>query len=396
MITIATSMFWNNSDDDFLRGPEAWVVSMVTAGRYNFDIGSRQFGMGLMASTEGDVYNVYVNPELYDNSISERMQQIGLQGWIFYFIAKAGIPHPLFAIRLGCCLALAIVLSLICIELNKKYGLLFAGIFFIVSISSSWITNFAPNLYWVTFTWFMPMLLGLICLNHLNKRVWLYPLFFLAILIKAACGYEYMTVIMLSSIMFLAVEWICAIKRDKQYSKLLFKTVFEIGIMSLLGFAVAVLINSHMRGDGNILNGFNAIYRQDVLRSTFGNSADFHEVIANSLNASIVDVLVMYFSMDISGIFALLLLGTSVAIFIHKYRNKRYPYDKDFWLFILSFLTCISWFVLGKSHSFGHLHMNFVMWYMGFIQVCVYVVVKDILQSDECNQLLRNFGEKLR
>jgi len=399
IIIFATGIFWRNSDNDFQFDSESLVISMVTAGRYNFDIGNRQFGLGEIATIEGDAYEVHANPTLYDNSISEREQQIGLQGWVFYFITWIGVPGALSISRLLCCLALAIVLTLICYELKKRYGLLFAGSFFIVSISSSWITNFAPNLYWVTFTWFIPMLLGLICLNNLNKRLWLYPVFFLAILIRAACGYEYITVIMLSSIMFLVVEWLCAIKRDKQHSKLLFRTIFMVGIMSLLGFVVAILIHSYMRGDGNVLSGLNAIYRQDVSRRTFGNAEDFYAIYTSSLNASIVDVLIIYLGIDYAGMLARRLLTSAAAIFFFKHIVKRQALNTEFWLLVVSFSACISWFVLAKSHSYLHPHMNYVMWYLGFIQVSVYLMIKAIMQlafSDKGKQLLRDLVQRLR
>ena len=403
IVLITTSLFWNNSNKNFQNDSESLVVSMIAAGRYNFDIGTRTFGMGSIVSTEGgslqESYNVYWNPDLFDNVITERNQQIGLQGWVFYFMAWVGIPRPLSAFRLGCSLVLAIVLVLICNELKKRYGLLFAGIFFIISISSSWLTNFAPNLYWVTFTWFIPMLLGLICLNNLNRRRWLYPLFLLSILIRSATAYEYITVIMLSSIMFLVVEWICSLKKDKGYSKVLFKAIFTIGVVSLLGFLITLLVHSYMRGDGNILNGLDAIYRQDVLRRTFGNADDFGEVFANSLNASIVDVLVIYLRGDKTGILARRLLIAISGFLFYKHIIKRRPVDAEFWLFVVSFLTCISWFVFGKSHSYIHAHMNYVLWYMGFIQVSVYIVVKTILQqalSDNGKQLLMDFFQKIR
>ena len=402
MVIFATNTFWQGSNPLFQNDSEELVLSMVTAGRYNFDIGNRYFGLGIMASVEensyGGPYEFYAHPELYDNSISEYKSQIGLQGWVFYFLAAIGVPRPVSAFRLGCCLALAIVLSLISFELYKKYGLIFASVFYAVTTSSLWITNFAPNLYWVTFTWFIPMLLGLICLNNLNKRWWLYPLFFLAILVKSACGYEYITAVMLSSIMFLVVEWIVAIKKDKQKSKLLFRTILMIGIMSLLGFVVAISVHSFMRGDGNILTGFNTIYQEDVLRRTFGSAADFPEVFAPSLNASIFDVMLIYLTRS-SGVFAFFLLITSTAILIYKQRIKRHPLNADFWLLVVSFLTCISWFVLGKSHSYIHTGMNYVMWYMGFIQVGSYIVVKFMLEyllSDSGEPVLKHFSKKIR
>jgi len=404
VIILTTLIFWDNSNKSFQNDSEDLALSMITAGKYNFEIGDRRFGLGRIVSLENvsykAAYEVYVNPELYNRMGGEYKSQIGLQGWVFYFMAKYGLPGPAAASRLGCCLLLAVVLSFICYELYKKYGLLFSGVFYAVTITSSWITNFAPNLYWVEFTWFVPMLLGLICMSNLDKRQFLYPLFFLAIVIKCACGYEYITVIMLSSVMFLLVEWICAIKKGKeykQYSNSLLRAIFMIGIMSLLGFAVVILIHSHMRGAGDILSGLDSIYKGDILRRTFGNAADFPESYARSLNASVVDVLIIYLSYSRAGLLALLLLIATTGIMIYEHIIKRHPLDKDFWFFAASFLTCISWFVLGKSHSYIHRHMNYVLWYMGYIQVGAYIVLKYVIKnSDKVKTMLKQVATIMR
>ena len=44
-----------------------------------------------------------------------------------------------------------------------------------------------------------------------------------------------------------------------------------------------------------------------------------------------------------------------------------------FFLLISAFLTSVSWFVLGKAHSYIHTHMNFAMWYFGFVQLLFYI-----------------------
>ncbi len=403
IIIFTTMIFWSNSDKSFQNDSEALVLSMVTAGKFNFEIGDKRYGLGRIVTTreitsKTAAYEVYVNPELY-NGMEERKSLIGLQGWVFYFLTKYGLPKPAAALRLGCCLLFAVVLSFICYELYKKYGLLFSGVFYAMTITSPWIRNFAPNLYWVEFTWFVPMLLGLICLNNLNKRLFLYPLFFLAIVIKCACGYEYITVIMLSSIMFLFVEWVCTIQKGKEYKRYgnsLLSAIFMIGIMSLLGFAAAILIHSQIRGAGDILSGLNDIYKNDVMRRTFGNASDFLEVYANSLNASVVDVLIIYLTRSNAGWLALLLLITTTAIMVHKHKTKRYLLNTEFWLFAVSFLTCISWFVLGKSHSYIHTSMNFVLWYMGYIQVGTYIVLKFVLNTDNGKTMLKQTAAIIR
>ena len=47
-------------------------------------------------------------------------------------------------------------------------------------------------------------------------------------------------------------------------------------------------------------------------------------------------------------------------------------------MYIVSFFTTLSWFVLAKSHSYVHIHLNYVLWYFGFVQICLYVIVDKI------------------
>jgi len=381
-------IFYSIRDIRFQRDSEAMAVGMVAVAKHNIDNGGIKYGLRFLYETSTnttsyyeDTYRIYDDGKLYDR-MSVYSSQIGLQGWIYYLFTKTRIPGPVFLLRVGNCLLLSLIISLICYELYLKYGLLLASSFYFVSICSSWLRNFSTNLFWVEFTWFIPMLLGLICLNNLNKRFLLYPLFFLAILIKSACGYDYISVIMLSSIMFLVVEWICSIKKDRQRSKLLFRTILSIGIISLLGFIVTLLVHSFMRGDGNILNGLNSIYHRDVLRRTFGNAADFPKVYTNSLNASILDVLLLYLKGNGTGRYALFLILVLPITFIYYSRLKKRSFllHRDILLFLVTFVTCISWFILAKSYSYIHTHMNYVLWYMGFIQIGTYMMIKYILK----------------
>ena len=378
--------FWIKRDVLFQRDSESLVVSMVTAAKYDINNAGIKYGLRFMYATGSkhewpshveDTYRIYSDGKLYE-SMYGYSSQIGLQGWIFYALSKCKIPHLLGLLQVGCCLLLSLIITFICYELYKKYGLLLATSFYLVSICSSWIRNFSTNLYWVEFTWFVPMLLGLICLNNLNKRFWLYPLFFLAILVKSACGYEYITVIMLSSIMFLVVEWFCFIKNKRQ-SKLLFSTIICIGISSLLGFVVTFLIHSFMRGDGIILNGFKLIYQSDVLRRTFGNAADFPMVYTDALNSSIFNVLLLYFRTPTGTIALFLCFVFLIALLINN-KKRGFLSRKDILLFLVTFITCMSWFIFGKSHSYIHTHMNYIMWYMGFIQIGTYLFLKYIIK----------------
>ena len=382
---IMACMLYSDRNVHFDNFSESFAVSMINAAKYDVDISSHKYGLAQIRA-EGkeewsyfEAYDIYADGELFDGRINEYHSQLGLQGWIFYFLTKAGIPSPVFVFRVVCCLLLSLLLSLICHELYKKYGLLLSVAFFIASMVSPILGDFSTNLYWVPFTWFIPMYLGLLCLNNIDKRIWLYPLFFLAILVKSACGYEYITVIMLSSVMFLFAEFVVCLKNDRQRSKLIFKSILSIGVVSLLGFVSALTIHSYIRGDGNILVGLDNIYRVDVLRRTFGNALEFHEGYADSLNASILSVLMRYPVYTEAGKVASFALVGCSASFLYAICKKRNLLNADFLLFISSLITCISWFVLGKEHSYSHIGLNNVMLYMGFIQIGFYVLVKNVL-----------------
>jgi hypothetical protein len=391
MTLIMAFVFFLKRNPIFQYDSESLVVSMINVAKYHIDNGGIKYGLRFMSmkgtednfsSFAENAYRIYADGRLYGN-MAQGDSQIGLQGWVYYFFAKY-ITHDALFFLIGNCLLLSLVISFICYEIYKKYGLLMAATFYFVSMCSSWIRDFSTNLYWVEFTWFIPMLLGLICLNSLNKRFWLYPLFFLAILVKAACGYEYITVVMLSSIMFLVAEWLCNIKKDTRQNKLAFKTIFGVGIFSLLGFASALVIHSYMRGDGNILAGIDSIYHRDALRRIVGYGSE----LPAALSSSIFDVLKMYLSNIPTGVTdnkagryaLLLLLFFPICILLRKIMKRKRILNIDMYLFIISFLTCVSWFILAKSHSYIHTHMNYVMWFMGFIQIGTYLIIKYVLK----------------
>lgn len=313
--------------------------------------------------------------------------QFGLQGKAFRHMAHYLTPEmkkPVF--RLLCSMMLAAIFILIVILLNYKYNLLMAGCFYITFLLSPWIVNFAPNLYWVEFTWFIPMLIGLWCACFVRNpvcRILSYIGVFVAILIKSLCGYEYITTIMLASVSILLVDLMqAAARRDKKMVYLLFKTVFCVGSAALLGFIVALCIHALLRGSGNIAAGIKSIFETDILRRVGGGSLNmFDEILWPSLNASVWEVLCRYFKFDtqiITGIsanmFPIICL-MPVGIFVFNNRKKRLNLS-DVFMYSVFFLTSISWFVLGKSHSYVHTHLNYVLWYFGFIQICFYIICK--------------------
>ena len=79
-----------------------------------------------------------------------------------------------------------------------------------------------------------------------------------------------------------------------------------------------------------------------------------------------------------------------LGIFAYDFYNRKLDVIKVT-LYIVTFLTSISWIVLAKSHSYVHTFLNFVVWYFGFIQVCLYVLINQLINL----KLKRNEEEHL-
>lgn len=317
--------------------------------------------------------------------------QYGLQGKVLRHIARhLDNDTEIATLNLFCSLATAVVLSVIVLLLAVKYNPVMACVFFLTFWLSPWIVNFARNLYWVEFTWFIPMACGLFCawkINNRRCRIFSYTTAFVAVVIKCLCGYEYISTIMLGLISFLLVDFIVAVlAKEKDKSRLLFKTIFMISMIAVLGFITAVCIHAPLRGNGNILEGIKNIFNQDVLRRTTGaDMNDFGENYWPSFNASVWDVYRGYFRFSteiitgISGNLFPLLCCIPIGVFVYDYYRKK----QDVVLvsmYIVFYLTSISWFCLAKAHSQIHTSMNYVMWYFGFVQICFYIIVNKIIE----------------
>jgi len=320
------------------------------------------------------------------------ISQFGLQGKVFghmaYFLDE---EEAISTLNLICSISTAVVFVLIVILISKNYNIVLAGCFYLTFLLSPWVVNFARNLYWVEFTWFIPMMIGLICLLHIDSGKWrkgCYVAAFIAIAGKSLCGYEYISVVMMGLIAFILMELLLAIvKKDKQRTKLLFGTTFILGVCALAGFMLAICIHALLKGDGNMVEGIKRIILDDVLRRTSG--ANLNNIVNElwpSMNASVWEVFCKYFHFSteivtgIAGNLFPMLCLTPIGIFIYEFKKNKIDFQSIF-MYIIFFFTSISWFCLAKSHSYVHTHMNYVLWYFGFVQTCFYVIVSRIISA---------------
>ena len=365
---------------------EDYILTLNTDQPLNYykygDLGNASF-----YHPDGEILNRYPN-----GLLTSYKSQYGLQGWLFKtLIHVLDIDRYEEVLELLCAVATAFIFSLIIVLAGIKYSFLYGACFAVTFLLSPWIVNFASSEYWVEFTWFLPMLIGLACSIWTDiKWVRMAGYFgaFASIAVKSLCGYEYITTVMLGLIAFPVIDWIVAvIKKDKKRALVLLKTIFIMGVLALVGFGVAICMHAFIRGEGSIWQGIQRIIEEDVLRRVGGgNLNDFEPIYWSSLNASVWETLQKYFHFEtdvIAGIdanqFPILCL-LPVVIFIYDYVKNRLNIE-DVVMYVVFFLTTISWFVLGKSHSYVHTFINYVLWYFGFVQCCLYIILKGFLEK---------------
>lgn len=393
---IAKSDFFNS----FQKDSESLVLGKIINDKYS--ISNTNYGLGFAYIDENGTYGPNIMDSyviLKDNIEAKKFNvyqsQVGLQGFIYSFIFNNLNINKIKALTLATSIAMAITIFLLSYLLWIIIGKEFAIIFYLSMILSPWIVSFSSNLYWVSFTWFLPAIFSFLVfvdIDNKRKYIWLFC-FMLSIFIKSLCGYEYLSTIVLFA---LSVFFIAPFLENNSISKnKLLKYIVIIFGLSIFGFLLAIGIHSLLRGEGDLLLGLKNIYEQDVLRRTFGGDATkFDPVYSDSFNASFLKVIFKYLFMwqtdlvkGIFGIFFVVLIIVNIILLL-KFKKSNSK-NLNIAMFIIFLLPALSWYFLGKSHSYIHTHMNFVLWYFGFVAVLFYIpfqYIKDFCINDVQNK----------
>ena len=365
--------------------------------------------VGLGRITSNNIGKEFIAEDIYLNKLDinnnlnfgKYSSQIGLQGDFYAIISKfVESKYLIEFFRWLNSFLLSVILLAICYIIQIKYNFLMAIIWGIVFLFSPYILNFSHNLYWVEFTWFLPILIGLIAatdfINFKFKNLFVAIGIFASIFLKCLCGYEYLSTIMIAMVMFVLSDIIVNIfERNMLEIKRKSKLFFIISLCSLCGFTAALSVHGYYRGNGNILTGIHDIYQKDVLRRTIvGNENNFtssNKLIMKSISVPTTKVIVKYFKpYSAKQNFIIKLIGKSfwplsvVALIIMLFRLYYRKFNQMdniqiMSLFLISLMSTLSWIILAKSHSYIHTHMNYVLWFLGYFQMMIYILVSSLL-----------------
>ncbi|MDR3396780.1 MAG: hypothetical protein P4M06_04385 [Pandoraea sp.] len=294
---------------------------------------------------------------------TEYSSNYGLQGHLFGFISRllhTTNPSVLEAFN---SIVSGLLFALFVDWVRQYYGPREAIAMAIGIVASTWIIVFARNLYWVSWTWFLPMTANgaLLLQEKLTRPRWalVYGATAITVWIKALCGYEYISTI---TVMACIPAVLYCIEQGIPLLRSLLHLI-SIMVASVFGFGIALLMHASARAP-NLLDGLRLI-KQDAIRRTEGLAGD------PTIGVSRVDVLKKYlFDWDRAStafinipmwVILLFAILSVVSLTLNRKSDRR-GHALGI-AFIFSLLGPLSWLLLAKQHSVIHTHMNYVLWY---------------------------------
>lgn len=313
--------------------------------------------------------------------------QLGLQGLAFSVLDAAGCSS------IGCLttveaslFTVVLVAFLLVLAMVSRRSLAVTAL--VVAVLSPWIVASARNLYWVPWTWLLPAVAaGVFTLarGRGSRRAAGIALF-LAVALKAACGYEFITsVIALALAMPVLATLFGRIDRRR--------AARDAGaVLAIATVAFVVMVGAHAieAGGGSLVDGVQAIVA-DATRRTYGPArAGLDQGTVDSLRVSPLAVLGIYvfgwqtdlldigvgtrFALTVGrwGLPALLVAAAVAVVATAALRDRRWR--RDLVLLLVLAAPPVSWFVLGKSHAYSAVAMCFVLWYWLAVPAGIWIV----------------------
>ena len=346
-----------------------------------------------------DNRDVYIKNTRVEYFYPPYYSQVCGQGMFFSILDKI-IPYPP-AVKLRifhgvASLLTALVLMAIIAWFSVEFGL-FAGLTVLVfALLSQWLTVFARTLWWSTWAFYLPMAMLMLYFqctpkNRHEHYFKLGGIVFISVLIKTIFnGYEYIT----TTLIMMIVPLVYYSVLDKVSLASLFNGLSKTAISAGLAIAVSVCILSFQVASvsGNFSDGFHYLIWSLQKRTHVTSTDQFPVAMIESLQAPTLPVVLSYLQGGFCGFdsavfnsssvaphsryyvsYARLILFFAVMTLILYLSAKRVPgktNGRNLIALIISswfsILAPLSWFIIFKSHSFAHIHLNFIVWQMPF------------------------------
>jgi hypothetical protein len=295
--------------------------------------------------------------------------QFGLQGFVFSMLDLVN-PLPrkwhIGFYHLLASLFAAGMLVWIADILRRRFGWpAFAGFLIPVAVEPTF-SALAPNLYWVVGSFFAPMAIAMLLADEdePRRRLRLIAMAFCLFLAKFLCGYEFTSTVILAA----AAGCLFGVKEIPDRLRHMLRDGSWIASAGVAAFIVAALMHSAKEGGfavfatkaANRMTGDGASLQEDLI---FGKFVSIGTVVWSYLGGNAF-TLIKHFGIMLTAlaVYAVMtLLDPKFTWFFGPDRRKLQILSIAF---LASIAAPLSWFVLGKGHSFDHLPIDMILWYV--------------------------------
>ena len=391
----------------FQRDTESLILGRLAKSRQD---GIFSAGGLTGADIDHSVHDTWITPKEIDHQYlayfddiplqqySPYLSQIGGQGMMYSVldrlirISSTREKYEIF--QMIAALLTGLALTLVILWFYFEFGLTSAILVLASTVLSQWLIVFGRNLWWSLWAFYLPMLAVMYYLRA--KRTPKLDLIKFGILVAvtvfAKCffnGYEYIT----TALVMMSVPFIYYSILDRVNIRQFIKAAVAIIAGTSLAILVSVIILILQIGsaEGNALGGVKHL-TSTFEKRTYGNTGDFNSEFSASLEASTFGVVrnyingsyltlrpdadgsdspeadpvieIRYFHLIVSFV-----VMSLIAVFAWRKNLSVEQRQKDIALVAttwFSILAPLSWFIIFKSHSYIHTHVNFVVWQMPF------------------------------
>ena len=387
VLALLTTIFWGNIfrfyprfiDGQYDTTGEETVIGRLTRSAAdgftseNADLGTNAPGvkdMGRESYYEQKRY--FEDPHLVNSLHLQWLpysSQFGLQGIVFSAIDLIN-PLPrkwrIAFYHLLASLFCAGVLVWIADLLRQRFGWpAFFGFLVPVALEPMF-PALAPNLYWVVGTLFVPMAIAMHLADEEDsrRRFYLISAVSVFVVVKCLCGYEFVSTVIVAA----AVGCLLGTNEGPDRLRRILVNVAWTVTAGIAGFVVAVLAHAAKLGSFALIASRAAVRIAGDASSLsdeliLGKFASIQSVLRKYLEGNDV-TLVKNFGVMLS----LLVLVAVVALMDKNVIWYLGPDRRKLHILALAFLASLaaplSWFVLAKGHSFDHVPINFILWYL--------------------------------
>lgn len=268
---------------------------------------------------------------------------------------------------------------------------------FTTVLFSQWATISMSNLYWVTWTLILPMILTSYACEVYEKKdgkivyAW-FAIIGGSVLLRAMCGFEFISSVMVASEIPVFCKFLKAKKQDR---KRWVKLAFWIGLSEIIAFVLAMIIwmIQELLYYGNWYDLWKDIFTTVAKRTGFlQKRVDIAASYQESLQAGRLDVVQEYLNIEIFfnkysilwflkwGMLSSILVG-GLAFWKKKYETV-FSCLRDLLLVTISCLAPISWYFLASAHSYIHTHINPLLWLFPCLPLALALIGANLARID--------------